>query len=87
MFVLQLNERPLDVPVLHDYRALDVSVLQQTLVPWTCLFYSRLCSALDVSFLYQTIVPWTFLLYNRLWYLGRVCSTADCSALDVSFLQ
>jgi hypothetical protein len=62
-------EKPmLDVSVLAVCAPLDVSVLQQYMLLWTCLSYSSMCSSgrvcptavcalLDVSVLHQPVMP------------------------------
>jgi hypothetical protein len=55
--------------------ALDISDLQQPVLPWTCMSNSNLCC------------PWAYLLYTCLCCPGRFCSTTACAALDISVLQ
>ena len=58
-----------------DRATLSVSVLQQTVLPWACLFYRGLCC------------PCTYLFYSRLCYPGRICSMAACAAHGRTYLH
>jgi hypothetical protein len=68
-------------------RGLWTCLFYMTIVPWTCLFNSRLwcpgrvCSTADCA------VPWMCLFYVRLSCPGLVFFTTDCGTWDVSVLQ